>query len=443
VHDRCGFHIACHIAAQFKTAVQRHSETGAVSWTSGPPANRLALSSPQLALMRLGRRALNHNRALEAMLIGAQAAGLLGAIVIARSVGPAGRGTLVTLTVWGQILGLLAGFSLDRAIVVLTSGKNAVASPDEAFQAVRLPVVATSCLAIIASVFLGRHFFSSGWLIAALAALAVATAQAELIAGWLLATGRRQAYITWRLAQPALYLTTVIAAALLLGMITVADRTVVMGVGAAASMVVPVIFVLGYLLRRPRAARRGMAALLRFGGAAHIANILQYLNGRLDLLALTFLVSVGGLGYYSAGAAVGQAAMLMASAGVLRGITGEAKRTDLVGIGIAAILSGAVILASPMLVPMLFGASFEPAVPIARILAIGAVANYALQGVCGRLLGRRQPWMVALSQGVGLIVFAIGIAAFHTLQGVAWSSVVSFTVSLVVAQVALRQTAQR
>jgi O-antigen/teichoic acid export membrane protein len=377
------------------------------------------------------------------MLIAAQVAGVLAAIVIARSVGPAGRGTVVTLMVWGQILGWLATLSLDKALVVLTSGKDPDASPDEALRAVTLPVLGTSCLAIIASFFLGRHFFSSGWLITALAALAVATAQAELIAGWLLATRRRLAFIAWRLTQPTLYLAVIIAAAFLLRTISSQDRTVVMGVGAAASLVVPVTLVLGALLRRPRAAQRGVAAFLRFGAAAHVANILQYLNGRLDLLALTFLGSVAGLGYYSAGAALGQAAMFMASAGGLRGITGEAKRTDFVGIGIAAILAGVVILASPVLVPLLFGASFEPGVPIARILAIGAVVNYALQGACGRLFARRQPWATALSQGIGVIVFTAGIAASHTLQGVAWASVISFTVSLIVAEMALRITSQR
>lgn len=384
--------------------------------------------------------ALQHNRALEGMLVASQVAGVLAAIVIARSVGPDGRGTVVTLTVWGQLLGWLAAFSLDKALVVLTAGKDAVASPDEALKAVRLPVLGTSCLAIIASFFLGRHFFSSSWLIAALAALAVATAQAELIAGWLLATRRRLAFITWRLVQPTLYLAIMIAAASFLRTVSLQDRTVVMGVGAAASLVVPVTFILGRLLRRPRVASRGLGPLLRFGAASHVANILQYLNGRLDLLALTVLVSVAGLGYYSAGAALGQAAMLMASAGGLRGMTGEAKRTDFVGIGIAAILGGVVILASPVLVSLLFGASFQPAVPIARILAIGAVVAYALQGTCGRLFAKRQPWFVALSQGIGVIVFMAGILASHTLQGVAWASVISYAVSLVVAEIALRIT---
>ena len=46
-------------------------------------------------------------------------------------------------------------------------------------------------------------------------------------------------------------------------------------------------------------------------------------SGRLDLLTLTFLVSASGLGYYSAGAALGQSAMFLASAGGLRGMMGE------------------------------------------------------------------------------------------------------------------------
>ena len=212
-----------------------------------------------------------------------------------------------------------------------------------------------------------------------------------------------------------------------------------MGLGAAVSLVVPVLLILRHLSRRPRADKRGLGALLKFSAATQVASVLQFLNGRLDLLALTFLVSAAGLGYYSAGAALGQAAMLMASAGGLRGITGEAVRTDIVGVGIAAILAGAVILTAPVVVPLLFGSSFEPAVPIARILAIGGVVNYALQGTGGRLLRRRQPWVVALSQGIGVVVFTAGIAASHTLQGVAWASVISFTVSLVVSETALRR----
>lgn len=389
--------------------------------------------------LRFVRRVSTHNRALEAMLVGSQAAGVLGGIIVAQSVGPTGRGIIVTLTVWGQLLGWLAAFSLDKAIVVLASGNDSVASPDEGLRAARLPVLGTSGLAIVAGLLLGRHFFTSSWLTAALATTAIATAQAELIGGWLLAMRRRDAYIWWRLVQPLIYLSVIVAAAVVLKSASVGERTQVMGVGAAASVAVPVIVVLGLLMNRPLVTKRGIGPLLRFATGAHVAIILQYLNGRLDLLVLTFLVSHAGLGYYSAGAALGQLPMLMGAAGTIRGITGDAKRSDHVGIGIAIVLGSVVIFASPLVIPLIFGASFIPAIPIARILALGGIVNYALLGACGRLLGSRQPQTAALSQGIGIVVFGAGIVAFHTLQGVAWSSVASFSVSLIVAEMAIRR----
>ena len=381
---------------------------------------------------------LKHNRALEAMLVATTVASGLGGIVIAHSVGPSGRGVVGIVTVWGQVLGWLAVFSLDRALVVLSSGERAPVSPDEALRVTRLPVIGTSCLVVLACVLLGHHFFSSNWLVLSLAAVAVATAQAELVGAWLLARGRREMYILWRLLQPVLYVTLIIFAAGTLRSSSNQERTIVIGLAAAMSVVLPVLFALARLLRRPLVAKRGLGAFLKFASAAQVATILQYLNGRLDFLVLTFLVSAESLGYYAAGAAAGQVVVLTAGAAVIRGMTGEAKSADLVGIGIASILAAIVLVAAPFLIPFAFGAPFQAAVPIGRILAVGGVANYALQAASGRLLGRRHPWLVAICQGSGVVVFAIGILTFPTVYGAAWSSVVSYIVSLVVAQLFLR-----
>ena len=408
-----------------------------------PPPSQAELSSPRQRrrpsrLAHVARRGVNHNRALEAMLIGTQVAGLFGSVVIARSVGPTGRGTIVTVTVWGQLLGWLAALSLDKALMVLGSDGAAAAASDDALRATRVPVLGTSALAAVAALFLGSHLFTSIWFTLALAALAVATAQAELVAGWLLARGRRQHFLYWRLLQPALYLVIVSFAALLLRSTTTTERTIVIAIGAAASMVGPVVCALAVLPRHPLVVTRGIRPLLKFGATAHVASILQFLNVRLDMLVLTLIVSPERLGQYAVGAALGQLALLTATAGFIRGITGQSKATDFIGIGIAAALGLLVIIAAPLLIPLVFGPSFQAAVPIARILAIGGVVNYALLATSGRLLSRRKPWTVALSEGIGVAVFGIGIAVSPTLQGAAWSSVLSFTASLLVAQVALR-----
>jgi O-antigen/teichoic acid export membrane protein len=391
-------------------------------------------------LMRISRRALAHNRALEAVLVGAQAAGVLAAVVVARSVGPAGRGTVVTITVWGQILGWLAALSMDKALVVLTSGKDRVATPDEGLRAVQLPMLGTSFLAAIASVILGLHFFTDVALIASMAVFAVATVQWELIGGWLLASGPRPVFIGWRLTQPSLYAAFIIGVALVFRTATSEERTVAMGVAATASICVPVILALIIRSRHSAVSGRGLGPLIRFALAAQAANILQYLNGRLDLLVLAFLVSPQQLGYYSVGAAFGQIALLMSNAGVIRGMTGEATSTDLVGFGIALVLAALVVVAAPVVVPLVFGSSFKAAVPIARILAIGGAVNFALQAACGRLLGRKRPWLVVLSQGIGVAIFLVGIVMLRSTQGVAWSSVASFVAALAVAQASLRLT---
>src|SRR5438874_1772220 len=96
---------------------------------------------PRRRFALLGRRLLGHSRALEVMLIGNVAAGVLASVVVARSVGPAGRGSIVTLTVWGQMLGWLATLSLDKALVVLTAGNRPVASPEEGLKAARLTII--------------------------------------------------------------------------------------------------------------------------------------------------------------------------------------------------------------------------------------------------------------------------------------------------------------
>ncbi|MGI8608517.1 MAG: lipopolysaccharide biosynthesis protein [Candidatus Dormibacteria bacterium] len=366
----------------------------------------------------------------------------MAAVVVARSCGPSGRGTIVTLTVWGQILGWLAAFSMDKALVVLTSGENAVASPDEGLSALRVPLLFTSGIALAASVALGGRLFTSGWLVASLCVLAVATAQGELIAGWLLAMGHRSRFILWRLAQPAIYLALTIAVALAFQSALLSTRIIVMGAGATASMVIPV--ALGFQwLRSRQGSPRGRSALLKFASIAHVGVVLQYLNGRLDVLALSFMVTPAALGYYSAGAALGQIALITASAGVIRGITRRATGVDLVGLAVAGALAVIVIVVAPVVVPAVFGDQFRPAVPVARILALGAVMNYALQASCGQLVGMRRPALVAISQGVGVAVFAVGILMFPNVYGVAWSSVGSFAVSLLITQMMLRMIAHK
>jgi O-antigen/teichoic acid export membrane protein len=171
-----------------------------------------------------------------------------------------------------------------------------------------------------------------------------------------------------------------------------------------------------------------------------VANALQYVNARLDVLTLSFLVSSSSLGVYAVGASLGQSVVLLGSAGVIRGITGKATRADLRGLALTSTFAAAVMLLAPFLIPRIFGEEFENATAVAQILCVGGVLNYALQGLAGRLLGQGRAIAVAVAQAAGLPAFAAGIAISRTLEGVAWASNASFAISLVVALVLVRRS---
>ena len=392
-----------------------------------------------MSARRLGMAVLSHGRSLEAMLLASQGAGVLTSIVVARSIGPSGRGIITALTTWGQVLGWVAAFSLDKALIVRTSGAHALTGADDGLRVARAAVTALSIPTIAITVVVGRSLFSDAWLSLALVVIAVATAQTELVSGWLLARRWRERFTAWRFVQPVFYLLTTVAVALAFRNAGLYTRTLAIGAGAAASVAIPVLIACIFLPRRPFAKTDHIGAFLRFGVAAQTGNLLQYLNGRLDILALSFLVTPRSVGYYVVGAGVAQATLLLGTAGVVRAMTGETARWDGVGIAIACALAAVVAVISPFAIPWIFGADFRPSVPIAQILALGGPVNYGLQVACGRLLAANRPWEVAVAQGAGVVFFGSIIVAAPTVRGAAWASVLSYAVSFVIAEQRVRR----
>ena len=372
-----------------------------------------------------------------------QVFGAVTGVVVARAVGPAGRGEVATIVLWGQLIGWVASFSLDKALIVLTKEDHGGIGRSVALVTSRRLVIAFTVPAIIFSVALGSHLFNGWYLPVAMGLIAAATAQAELVGGWLLALRRRPLYNLWRLTQPIVYFVVVggVAILRLAMLITTLTAITFLAAGILLSICAPT-FILWLPSLRPaggsfskRAARR----LVRYGLAAQTANILTYLNGQLDLLTLTLISSSTTVGIYAVGSSMGQVVVLLGSAAIIRGLTGEGGRRDYKGIIASLLVCLLVIALSPSLVPIVFGASFRSAAEIAQILAIGNMLNFVLQADCGQLLGKNHPWQATISQGLGVVAFASLVFRFHTPHGVAWSSDVAYGVSLLIAECALRR----
>jgi O-antigen/teichoic acid export membrane protein len=371
------------------------------------------------------------------MYIAALALGTAASLVIARSLGPSGRGSIITLVIWAQLLGWTSAFSLDKAIVILSRSDTAPAlDPDAALTFSRRIVMLLSVPIILVSLIVGHVLFHE-WAWAWLLALgALVTANGELSAGWLLARSNVLGFILYRLGQPVLYFLGCTGVAIVLRHSAVHARLAPMAGAAVISLVIPVLVVSTVTPWKPT---KGLTSggLFAFAASTQFANAMQYLNSRLDILTLSLFSSSKEVGLYSVGVALGQATVLLGSAGIIRGIMGKSTSLDRNGTAATAVLGILVAIASPFVIPTLFGSAFDSSIRVAQIIAIGGAINYALLSSSGRLLGAGRPWLMALSEGCGAVAFAAGIAISRNIDVVAIASVLSYAVSLVVAQLCL------
>jgi O-antigen/teichoic acid export membrane protein len=381
-----------------------------------------------------------HERSLEGVLFVTQVLLVVSSVVLARAVGAEGRGAIATVTVYGQLVGWTFCFSLDKAFLVLSreSDADVMATFRTTLAMAHVLVVPTAIVGFLAGeILLDRWEYS-----VAMAAIAVGSLYSEMYAAWLLATDRER-FLVFRVAQPLFYFGAALGVAALVEGADTRTRVFVLVAACAAgapSLVGRV------LVRFPPAVWgvRGQMQrrLVRFAAAAQSANALQYVNSKLDVLYLATTGQAAAVGVYAVGASIGQATMFLGTAGILRGVTGRDRGIDWAGVGGVAAAAVAIGVTAPFVVPRVFGSEFEGAVVVAQFLAAGAVLNFGLQSLAGKLLGHGRPAMVAWVQGVGIPAFALGIFVSDSLKGVAVASVVSYGVSLVAAVLATRHLAE-
>jgi O-antigen/teichoic acid export membrane protein len=373
------------------------------------------------------------------MYILTQILGTIASLVIARSVGPAGRGSVTTLVVWAQLLGWIAAFSLDKAIVVLSrSALSDSLDPDAALAWSRRVVSALGVPVAAICFVMGQHLFHDWVWSIFLIVGSLATANGALSSGWLLAHKRVKGFIIYQLAQPLLYFMMVSIVALVLRHVDVETRVMALALATTASLVIPVacVSIITPWRIRAKVPSRG---LVRFAFSSQAAIAMLYLNSRLDILTLSLLSSPREVGLYSVGYSIGQATVLLGSAGIVRGIMGRSTNVDKSGIVLTGVLGIVIACLSPFVIPLIFGQAFDASIRVAQIIAIGGVVSYAMQSASGRLLGAGRPWLMALAEGVGAIAFGVGISVSRQIDSVAISSVLSFGASLIVAQLCLRR----
>jgi O-antigen/teichoic acid export membrane protein len=386
--------------------------------------------------------------------IGGNGGYFVAVLILARALGPSGRGTIAFITVTALVVAHMAGLGVGEATTVLSSRHPA-----------RRPVLLGNALV---------YFLCAGFVAATLAVLALALSGIEpagvgtpeiFIIGlgimscavgeagysFLLGTERlRQlAFVTgcasWFYAAVVLVLwagpgLTVWGAALAWA-----------GTEALRSTVLATLSARGTLLGLPD--RKLLAEEVRFGLRLWIGSLARFLNFRTDQILMGFLATEAALGFYAVAVNVSEVLLYLPSSAATA-LLPVIARTEPVRRGeetlrafrsvvfvTTAGVAGAALL-GPIVLPMVFGDAFdESTIPFLWLLP-GTFGFAASAVFSNSLVGSSSPGLSSLGPLVSLTIgFALDIALIphYAATGAAAAASIAFLVGGAVALVIYRR----
>lgn len=192
--------------------------------------------------------------------------------------------------------------------------------------------------------------------------------------------------------------------------------------------------------------------IIKFGATAHVANLQSILSQRLDLLLMSFLSSAAQLGIYSVAVSI-SAPLSLGAISVADWIFPRSARQHLSKQSLSKIVSlvvlgytvvaGALWVLVPELLRIFLGPRFLGAAGAARVLLIAMLPLSVTVVLNGWLKGRGEPGRVIYSEVVGSIVTILTLPSFiRRWQGLgaAWASLLAYGATCLVVCIVVATT---
>ncbi len=377
--------------------------------------------------------------------------GLLTGVLAARLLGPAGRGELAAIQLWGAFFATLALVGLSEAVVFFASR-----SPGYA----RQYWISGTCFALITGlpvILLG--FWALPWLLQAQSADVVTTARWYSLGlfvlfalSWMPLSAFRalQRVSEWNFLRILPNLGWLIVLGLGFILSGASPRVLAYGFLVAYAVMGASIFVLSIKkIPGPFLPKIDWwPSMVKYGLPLMFSSIPTYLiqNGRLSQLFLAAFLSPQALGLFAVAIAwanisrivpqaIGQITFPRVASGVessvqIHEIAKGLRLTVVSMVGVCGIL----LVTAPVAIPALFGKAFSPAVPAAMILVVaGGVAGLRMV-LSSALRGLGKPKRVLVGEVVGLGVTTLGLVLLlgpFRLLGAAAAILVGDTIAMV------------
>lgn len=406
-------------------AVSGVSDQVAVAAPADSPA-------PLRRLARAGALSLGTSVAIQGLSV-------VSGVLLARVLGPSGRGELAAVLLWPGVLTAVGGLSAVEGITYWTARRAApmrtiTATAFLISQGLALALVAVGYLLVpvvlgrygAEAVFAGRLYLA--WIPIYLAC------QAAL--GILQGTQRWAALNSWRLAGIA---ATVAGLAGLAAAhrLTVTNATWVYVAANAAALLLAIatIAVRRWLGLRPGA---GLArAILAFGLKTHLGNLAGQANLNLDKVAIALFLAPSALGLYSAAVTLSAPLTLVGSSiaivamPVVAASASPVERRRQFGwfVRSALCLSAAtalvLVVLAPVLIRVFFGAAFLPAVLVAQVSITAGLARAMIWVLGHGLFAFDKPLVPSVAEVIAVAVTLAGLAVLLPAMGLLGAAITS------------------
>jgi O-antigen/teichoic acid export membrane protein len=210
----------------------------------------------------------------------------------------------------------------------------------------------------------------------------------------------------------------------------------------AAALAIALVFTIGRSLRR-----HGLATpdwpLLRhtfwYGVRAHAGSTAGLVNARLDLLVIPAFLSAASVGLYSVATNVNSIITILTGTVAVMVLPVAARREGsarpvivtlqaTVGIALAIAIPLAVI--APLALRLVYGQDFEAASTALRILLPGAVLQAGVMVLWSGLLAANRPLLVSAAVGPSALLTVVGLIVFLPSGGITAAAIVTSVVYL-------------
>jgi O-antigen/teichoic acid export membrane protein len=373
---------------------------------------------------------------------------LISTILVARVLGPEGKGGYSLLLLIPTMLGYAGNMGLGIANAYFGGSKKAGWSELASNSLISGLVVGTVLAGAFAAYYFAFHPYflrevESKWLVAALPIVPPSLLTAYFTYS-LLGQKRIRAYNVMQVA-PAILSVVLVAIALelnggVLGVVLTAT------VGAVFSAVLSLLLVLRETRITWSFHPRLFVDSVRYGMQGHLGSIIQLLNYRLDTLMVAYFMDIAYVGYYSIAVTLAEALFhfpatvgTMIFARTIGLSTDEANQTtpricrNTLLITLLAAL--AVFLVSRYVILLLYGSDFLPSVRPLWILLPGIVSLSVYKVLGNEIAGRGKPMINTIATGVSLVVnvsLNLLLIPKWGISGAAFASTVSYTVTAIV-----------